>query len=299
MGRKRNRKNPAEKFSAFNASAKTAQDVYSDYLTRMCDIYMNLYLFENVPETIDIRFLVKTMMQRPGIAVFRDEIMDEVLALPFNAFSRPDIYNNPVDINVYSANGYTRTLHRGEFAIIWSSYMRFTPFVTIELFAQKMAQVQNTILVNLNNQKTPKIIKTSANASLSTENILKDIEGYVPVVKVDETFNTDNLSSIDITVPYIVDKLDIHKNMVWNEFLTWCGIENGNMDKKERMVASEVMANYGNVEMGRNTGLAARKEGLRDANRLFGLNMQVRFNSEIPTMLNSPELLSMEQYRRI
>lgn len=291
MGRRRT---PQQQFSNFEISKNINQNTYNDYLTRMADIYLNLYHYKNMPISIDKRFFVQQMMYRPGIAIFREDEINEIFALPFNVMNIPDIYGNPTQIMVYSANGYTRTLNKGQFAIVWSNFMRYTPWVTIELFARRITEIQRTIDVNVHNQKTPKLVKTTQNGQLTTKNILKDIDGYVPVITVDEGYKTENLESIDINSPYICDKLDVHKNLVWNEFLTWCGIENSNMDKKERLVANEVMGNYGNVEMGRNTGLSAREYGLEIANEMFGTDIQVSFNSNIPTMLNSPELLNIE-----
>ena len=91
-----------------------------------------------------------------------------------------------------------------------------------------------------------------------------------------------------MSAPYTADKMDIHKNMVWNEFLTWCGIENSNQDKKERLVANEVGSNYGNVEISRNTCLQSRLKAVEKINKKFGLDIKVSFNSELITLLNNP-----------
>lgn len=291
MARKRH-KTPAQQYSNFALSSADTQRCYADYLNRMTDLYLNLYKFENIPDSIDTRYLCKLKMKYAACAFFKDEIMG-VLALPFNVIGRPDVNENPQEIEVYAVNGYHRHLRKGEFAIMWSNYRRYVPYVTITIFAERMVQTQRTIDVNLHNQKTPRIVKVTDNSRMSVINLLKDVDGYVPGIEVNEAMNTDNLKVLDLNAPYVTDKMDVHKNVVWNEFLTWCGVENSNMDKKERLVANEVMGNYGNVEMGRNTGLDAAKQGLKEANALFGLNMDVSFNSRIPTMLNAPEYLNL------
>ena len=289
---RRRRKNPAERFNQFALSSDATMRCYSDYLNRMTDLYLNLYKFDHIPKSIDKRYLVKLKMMQAGCAFFQDELLG-VLALPFNVIGRPDVNENPTEIEVYAVNGYHRHLNSGEFAIMWSNYRRYVPYTTITLFAERMVQAQRTIDVNLHNQKTPRVVKVSDNSRISFVNLLKEVDGYVPGIEVNESLNTDNLSVLDLTAPYVTDKMDVHKNVVWNEFLTWCGVENSNMDKKERLVANEVMGNYGNVEMGRNTGLDAAREGLEWANELFGLNMTVEFNSRIPTMLNAPQYLDL------
>lgn len=293
MGRRRNKRTPGNIYNSFENSKYYTEIVQNDYITRMCEIYLSLYKIEEIPKSIDLRYLNKIMMYQAGIAFFEDEILKEkypeynLFAFPFQASGYPDIYGNPKTIQVYAANGYTRALKNHEFIIVWSNWMRYPPINTIQIFAQRMTQIQRTLDVNLQNQKTPKLIKTNQNQRLTTQNILKEIDGYVPLIQVDEGYSKDPIMAIDITSPYLVDKLDLHSNFVWNQYLTWCGIENANTDKKERLVANEIMGNYGNVEMSRNTGLESRAYGFDMVNERFGTNIKISFNSNIPTLLNS------------
>lgn len=289
----RKRKTIGQEFSPFEISAQMNARTYEDYFNRMMILYMGLWRYQNLPEEIDQRFLKRMLMWKQGIAFFEDEILEKVIAMPFHVFGIPDRQNNPITIQVYSpSTGFTRMLDRKEFEIVWANYLRYPPIVTIQLFAERIASIQRTIDVNVNNQKTPKIVKTSQVSRLSLKNILTSIEGYVPIVEVDEGFNSDVLLPLDISSPYVTDKLDIHKNVAWNEFLTWCGIENTNMDKKERMVAGEVNGNYGNIEGFRNTSHECLQEGFDRVNRRFGTHITVGFNSDMPTILNTPDLIA-------
>lgn len=293
MSRRRKTRTPGNQYNSFENSKYYTQVVNNDYLMRMCEIYLSLYKIHALPKSIDLRYLNLTMMYQPGIVFFEDEVLKEdypdynLLALPFQASGYPDIYRNPTSVQVYGSNGYTNSLKKGEFIIVWSNWMRYAPIATIQIFAQRMTEIQRTIDVNLQNQKIPKIVKTSNNQRLTTENILKETDGFVPKIVVDEGYNQDNFTAIDISSPYLLDKLDLHNNFVWNQYLTWCGIENANTDKKERLVANEVMGNYGNVEMSRNTGLESRQYGFDMVNERFGTHITVEFNSQIPTLLNN------------
>ena len=68
--------------------------------------------------------------------------------------------------------------------------------------------------------------------------------------------------------------------------MTFCGIENSNQDKKERLVSDEVGSNYGNVEAQRNVMLNARKQAVEKINAMFGTNIDVHFRSNLQTMVN-------------
>lgn len=67
--------------------------------------------------------------------------------------------------------------------------------------------------------------------------------------------NIDGLDSIDTTSPYVAGDLQILKRQIWNEALTYLGIENSNTEKKERLVTDEINSNLGGVEAQRYTRL--------------------------------------------
>ena len=281
--------NPKTKYNDFNESALLNNATYIDYFYRMREIWLNLFKWENIPKEIDTRFFELMLFERGSIAFFYDDVLGYA-SLPWQQIGTPDIYENPKKIRVTSITGYSRFLNKNNCVIVWNNYSRTTPISTIKLFAYRLYETQRSIDVNIINQKNPKIVGCPESQRLTFENLFKNIDGNVPVVFLSDTIDIECIKQFDLTVPYTADKMDIHKNMVWNEFLTWCGIENSNQDKKERLVANEVGSNYGNVEISRNTCLQARKTACKQINEMFGLNIDVSFNSELITMLNSPEI---------
>ena len=59
--------------------------------------------------------------------------------------------------------------------------------------------------------------------------------------------------------------------------MTLLGIENANMDKKERLVSDEVNANNQQVIASRNIWLSERKKAIEELNKKFNLNASVEF----------------------
>ena len=64
--------------------------------------------------------------------------------------------------------------------------------------------------------------------------------------------------------------------MILNEVFTDLGINNANMDKRERMVANEVEANNEQVKASEDVMLKAREQACKEINRIFGTNISVR-----------------------
>ena len=99
-------------------------------------------------------------------------------------------------------------------------------------------------------------------------------------------FDVDKIKPIDLQVEFKADRLRAELKSEFNDFLNWCGIESFTSDKKERLVSGEVSGNNGYVEIQRNIGLNARKLAERRINKMFGLELNVKFNSEIATLVN-------------
>ena len=66
--------------------------------------------------------------------------------------------------------------------------------------------------------------------------------------------------------------------------MLFLGINNNNMDKKERQISDEVNSNLEQITMSRMVGLNSRKQGADQINRMFGTNISVEYNEELNKM---------------
>ena len=76
------------------------------------------------------------------------------------------------------------------------------------------------------------------------------------------------------------DKLYQLKTQYWNEALTYLGISNLNMQKKERLVSDEVSRSQGGVIASRYSRLEARRQAAQKINDMFGLNIEVDYRED-------------------
>jgi len=67
------------------------------------------------------------------------------------------------------------------------------------------------------------------------------------------------------------------------------GLNNANQDKKERLVTDEVSANDEQVMASRNIHLKARKTAADKINKMFGLNINVKFDDMVDTTIPCSE----------
>lgn len=73
--------------------------------------------------------------------------------------------------------------------------------------------------------------------------------------------------------PYVSDALYQLKTQIWNEALTYLGISNVNITKKERLITDEVTRNQGGTIASRYSRLESRKKACKEINKMFGLNI--------------------------
>jgi hypothetical protein len=129
-------------------------------------------------------------------------------------------------------------------------------------------------------QKTPVTIICPENERLAFKNIYKQVSENKPVIWGTSELNLDNYKVLNTGAPYVVDKLTLYKHDLWNEVMTFLGVNNANQDKKERLVESEVGANDEQIEQARFNMLDARKQACKKINEMFGLNIDVKFRND-------------------
>ena len=145
----------------------------------------------------------------------------------------------------------------------------------MNLYAIRLTEISRTIDVNINAQKTPVLIKCSDKQKLVLKNAYKQWDGNSPVIFADKSLDMATFNVLKTDAPIVFDKLQIQKNMLWNEIMTVLGINNANMDKKERLVDDEVRANNEQVEICADVMLKSRELAVEQINNLFGLNIKV------------------------
>lgn len=287
MGRKKNRWH----------SAQINNQTYIDYYQRLMEFAINMFEWRNLPPTVDERFLELTLYEKGYCLYFNDEVVGN-LALTCTIGGMLDVYRIPTERRAFAVNGYNKICTTQDSVLIFNNYLHTPTILTIELFARRLYEIERTIDVNVKAQKTPTLVLASEQQRLTMKNLYMQYDGNEPFIFGDKDMEFDGIKCLKTDAPYVADKLQVLKHQIWNEALTFCGIENSNQDKKERLVADEVGSNYGNIEAQRNVMLNARRQAADKINRMFGTNIEVGFRSSLNTMVNS-ENVSRETFEEV
>lgn len=261
-----------KKKNNFTESAWLNNSTYIQYYNRLCELSLSMFDWQNLPDTIDARFLELTLFKDGQSVFFKDDVMG-YLALQVATNGEFDVYRIPKKRRAYAVNGYNNNLNEKNSVIIYNNYLHTNSMLDVEMYAKRLYNLDRAIDVNANAQKTPILIQCNENERLSLENLYKDYDGNVPIIFATKDLNVKDIRSISTGAPYVADRLYQLKTQIWNEALTYLGISNINIQKKERLITDEVTRNQGGTVASRYSRLQARREACKKINEMFGLNI--------------------------
>lgn len=270
----------ARRKTNFWESAVMNNATYIQYYNRLIELSIAMFDWTGLPNTIDPRFLELTLFKYGQAVFFEDEVMG-YLALTNAVQGGFDVYGYPVASRAYSPyNNYQKNLTLDDSVIIYNNYLRTPSSLDVEVFAKRLYNLDRVIDVNANAQKTPVLIKCAETQRLTMKNLYKEFDGNSPVIFGDNGLNDANFTVLSTEAPYVADRIYQLKTQIWNEALTYLGISNINVQKKERLITDEVSRNMGGVIASRYSRLNARQNACEKINKMFGLNVWCEYRDD-------------------
>lgn len=244
---------------------------YEMYKRQFLTLAENVFEYENLPEFIDVSYMNKVLVRQGSIAFFYDDVLEQVVALPYTNMGELDIYGRPTSIMARALNGrYYRKLNPGEFVIMYDNNGRYPIYLDILQYAERMGQVTRTIDINVVHQKTPRVWLTRADKEKSIKDLVNNVDGYAETVIAYDDINLDETQVVLNPAPYVADKLKDTKESIYNEFLRLIGVASITEQKKERLITDEVMASQGGTIASRFSRFQPREKAINLINKKFG-----------------------------
>lgn len=271
MGRKRDLQ--------FCESAYMNNRTYLQYYNRLTELAISMFEWQNLPETVDQRFLEMCLFRDGMCIFFQDEVLG-YLSLQCMIGGKLNVYRIPMERKAYATNGYQRKLNGTNSVIIFNNYLHTNSMLDVEIFSKRLYNLDRAIDVNANAQKTPVLIHCDESQRLTMKNLYKQYEGNEPFIFGSKGLDANGLKVLQTGAPYVADKLYELKTQIWNEALTYLGISNINVVKKERMITDEVTRNQGGTVASRYSRLESRRQACKQINEMFGLNIWVEYRED-------------------
>ena len=286
----------------FEDSLQINDSTYIDYLNRFKRIALSMFEWVNLPNSMDARYLEQCLYYLGQATLLKDESYGfintkcagsgyvNIYGLPdkFNCFSygfnsMRKLYNGLDPLN--------RTNENEECILVMNNYDRTPTAGSLELFAYRLYLAQRTCDVNISSQRFPVMVVGDDKQRLMLENLYSQYDGNQPFIFGNKKQLTgDEMKVLNTGAPYVADKITEYKKEIWNEALTYLGINNISVQKKERLTENESNENNELVNLNLQSMLAPRLEACRQFNEKFGLTgtdkeISVRVRSDLKNII--------------
>lgn len=280
---------------------------YFDYLQRLKKIALSIFEWVNLPSSMNARWIERTLYYNGKCAFLKDKKLGYINTGCASS-GYINIYGIPTKLNCWSFNySAIRTTYTGlpagltdkqmekqkdEGCILVMNDWECTPTCsTIELFALRLYEAERTCDVNIKSQKFPTMVIVDEKQRLLMENLYSQYDGNSPFIFGDkDQLGEGILRSINTGAPYVVDKITQYKKEIWNEALSFLGVNTIALEKKERLITDE--ANYNNEYINYNlqSYLAPRLQACKEFNEKYGLTgtdkeISVRVRSDLANII--------------
>ena len=283
---------------------------YIDFYERLKRIALSIFEWVNLPNSMNSRFLESTLFWEGKASLLKDKKYGFINT---KCVSNGDIniYGIPTKLNCYSYDYHTnRTVYTGlipemkdedECILVMNDWECIPTSYTLQLFAYRLYEAQRTCDVNIKGQKTPIMVIVNEKQRVTMENLYNQYDGNQPFLFGDkDQLNGDELRAINTNAPYVADKLTDYKKEIWNEALTYLGVNNIMLEKKERLVSDEANSNNELINLNLQSRLAPREQAVKEFNEKFGLTgtdkaISVRVRSDLYNIIKK-EMSSIKDY---
>lgn len=190
-----------------------------------------------------------------------------------NAWDRP----TTIIIANHVLGSFERTIGKdGALVHLQYDYMGINPI--LNRYSELLASVDSALAVNLMNSKVSFLGFVDDLAQARTMQKMYDrISGGEPAVFVRKgQVNTENFILMNVKQTFIADDLLLVRRKLVNDFLSDIGIDNANLDKRERLNEQEVNANNDEVRFNLLNWVDCVQEGLDVANSLYNLRLKFK-----------------------
>ena len=290
-----------------------------DYLNRFKRVALSRFEWVNLPESMDSRWL-ELCLYYYGQASLLKDINYGFINTKCATNGKINIYNKPTAFNCYSFEysenrrlftGLNETLSSEEqeksdyeeCILVENNWEREPTAGSMELFALRLYEAERSCDTNIKTQKYPYFILCDESQRLTIINMLKKIEGNeFHVVGDKNNLTPDQIKVLETNAPFVADKLQDYKKEIWNEALTFLGINNIMIDKKERLVTDEANSNNELINLNLQSYLAPRQEACKQFNKKFRLEgtdkeISVRVRSDLHNIIkNAQSIVSDYEY---
>lgn len=240
-------------------------------------IAVNRFEWDGLPDGIDEKFIENFLFDEGQAIFFRDPGMS-YMCLKADNGAEQNVYGEPLGWWATGFN-YHEYYDADQCVIISNNKPRIPTAQFITFYANKLTEAERTMDVNVKACKTPFIFACDDKDVLSFKQIFAKVDGNEPAIYADRGLNLDSLQVFQTGVKFLGNELQDYKHTVENELLTFLGVNNTPVDKKERLITDEARSNDEMIQSFCDIQLEARQRACKEINAMFGLSVSVKLRA--------------------
>ena len=236
---------------------------------------LNRYKWENLPNGIESRYIEQMLYDNGECAMFDHPDLG-LCVLRSSSRENLNIYGEPTKLTVTGFNEH-RTVMMDDCVRILNNDLGLPTHTDILYYARRMAEIDDIIMQNLRQQRVPYLFATNENNQYSIKSLYDRMYQGEPAIFIDGDMlkgEPENIMVLPTQAPYLVDQLQLQKQEMERELLTFLGINN-TLEKKERLLVDETNSNNQYIKMASDLGFKQRQLACEQINKMFGLNVTV------------------------
>lgn len=261
------------------------EDRIQIWLTRMLRLASSSIKWDGLPSSVDTVYLEYCLARQGSAILFNDPELGIIVNGQNASAGSLDIYGYPMDRSVIFRNGQQIWCNTDESVIVYNNSMRMGDYWIYNIFANDLANIDMALRVNINSQKTMPIIPTSQQQSLTVKNLWADIEENQGMRMIDDaSMDVEKFKAalqFDNRKSFTGDNMLQVQREIWNRCLTFIGINNVNVEKRERVNTFETNSNLDEIAIMRRDRLNAREQACKLINEMWGMNVSAEYYSNL------------------
>ena len=252
----------------------TGRVLYNQYR----NLAVNVFEWSGLPEGITERWIENVLFDEGKILFFRDPHMS-YMALPCFQGANLDPYREPLAWRAMGL-GYNREYHRDDCVLIENNKLRTPTHDTVVYFVRKMYEAERTMDTNIRTCKIPWLVVCDEKQLLTYKEVLRKVDANEPAIFGSKGLDLSQIQLFPTRATFMGNELMDYCHSVENQLLTFLGVDNCPVDKKERLVAGEVTSNDQLVQINADLMLEARQRACEAINDKWGLDVSVKLRHD-------------------
>lgn len=270
------------------------QIIKNHFMKKFEIIALNLFSWENLPPTIEERYIEKALFNKGLVCLVDDENFGQIV-VGCSYSQNMNIWGEPTEVittgynyiktfsieNTLNTNAYLEFGNKNAI-VCQNNDLAISTREILEYYVNKLVEVELSTFTNVYLQKFPFLINTTKDNEMTMKTLISKVDKGEPYIMYNKKI-ADLTTAVDVfnlNVPFVADKLLQYRFETEREIYTLFGFNN-NFEKKERLLTDEVNVNNDFINCNIDSMYKKRKQFAELMNRKYGWNVQVKKRYEI------------------